>query len=260
MKKSISINSPWHHRAGLFCAGSAAALLALAGCGGVGDTSSTRIRAVDAATNAGTANLLVNSSASYGDQTNFSASSYYYLSSGTSSFSGLANTQSSTPQTATVSGHNLATNQYYTAFLVGRADVAATDKRFLQVHVTSDQKPSSIPSGQAAIRVVDAAPDAGDVDVLVNGAIPDSALKALSFSGPTEPFLLAPYIPVKAGTLNIAVNATGTSTAIVPATNVAVSAGKSYTFIIDEPIGGVAATATEPATQSTYSLQTISEP
>lgn len=260
MKKSFSRTSARRSFSLLLCAAPAAAVFALTGCGGVGNTSAARMRAVDAATNAGTVNLLVNSSASYGDQTNFSASAYYYISSGTSAFSALADTQNPTTQTATVSNHSLDTNQFYSAFLVGRADIPTTDHRFLQVRVTSDQKPSSIPSGQSEIRVIDAAPDAGTVDVLVNGAVPNASFGALSFSAPTQPFLLAPYVPVAAGSLKIAVNASATSTAVIPATEVSVAAGRVYTLIVTEPVGGVAAIATTPATQSTYSLQIIPEP
>lgn len=239
----------------------ATAVLALTGCGGVGNTVSARLRAVDAATNAGTTNLLVNSSGSYGDQTYFNASQYFYISTGSSAFSALANTQTSTAETAATSNHNLSKDQFYTAYLVGRPDVApgtGTDTHYLQVHVTQDNKPS-IGAGQAAIRVLDAAPDAGAVDVLVNGAAPAPSFTDLTFMNPGDTFVTAPYTLVSAGTLSVTVNVTGTSTAVIPATNISVQAGKAYTILVTEPTGGTAATATTVATPSTYALQTTSE-
>ena len=238
----------------------ATAALALSGCGGVGNTVSARLRAVDAATNAGTTNILVNASGSYGDQKYFNASQYEYLSTGSSDFSALANTQitSVTPPTSQVSHHTLSQDKFYTAYLVGRPDVLPTDNRYLQVHVTDDTKPS-IGSGKAAVRVLDAAPDAGSVDVLVNGSAPDPSFQGLTFTNPKDNFLTAPYVLVNAGTLAVTVNATGTSTAIIPATNISVQAGKGYTILVTEPVGGVAATATTPATSSTYAIQTTTE-
>ena len=256
----------------LVCA-SALSAVVLAGCGSVGNTDSARIRAVDAATDSGTVNVLVNGSASYGDQTYFMASNYFYLSTGSSSFSAIVNTQT-TSASARFTKHSLSSGRFYTAYLVGRptaptpAAPLANDSRYSEVLVTDDTKPA-LTSGQAAVRIIDAAPDAGGVDVLVNGSTQAPSVVGLTFpkagtvlvgttSTPDDPFV-GTYVPVTAGTLSVKVNATGTSTALIPATNVSVQAGRGYTLLVTEPTSGTAVTGTTGGTPPSYVLQTTTE-
>ncbi len=237
---------------------SALSLALLAGCGGSGGTDSARLRAVDAATDSGTANILVNSSATYGDQSYFAVSSYFYIGSGSSSFTALANTQSSSTQARTNS-YSLSDGQFYTAYLVGRPTTALpTNTGFSEILVTNDSKPT-LTGNQAAIRVIDAAPDAGGVDVLVNGSAPAPSFSGVTFQKAVDNTFVGTYIPVPAGTLSVRVNLTGTSKAIIPATTVNVQAGRGYTLLVTEPTAGTAATGTVGGTAPTYALQTTSE-
>ncbi len=246
-------------RRGAWAAGVALGVSALAGCGGVGGgTDAARIRAVNVAVNADQANILVNGASANGDQKAFTptaVSGYLYLAGNkTSTFSWT--TAVTLPAGASPpAGPSLylSNNQYYTAFLLGRTDVnvrstnytGVTDPRFLQVVVTSDSHPAPA-SGNASVRVVDAAPDAGPVDVLVNGKPLSSDYTGLSYKVPVTTLLPAPYVDVPAGTLSVQVNVSGAATPVVAATSVPVSAGKSYTLVV-----------TEPSTTPTYGLQTI---
>jgi hypothetical protein len=261
LKTLVPVRLPTVRSVGLATAATLA-VCGVAGCGGVGNTSSARLRAVDAATDAGTADILVNSSASFGDQTYFAvSSSYFFIATGSSSFTSLTSVTSNNSNTITArtASYTLNSGQFYTAYLVGRGDVTVTtDPRDLEVLVTDDTKPT-ISAGQAAIRVIDAAPDAGGVDVLVNGAAPDASFNNLTFQTAADNVFVGKYVSVAAGSLSVKVNATGTSTAIVPATTITVTAGKAYTILVTEPTGGTALLGTVGGTQPTYALQTTSE-
>lgn len=240
---------------------SALAPFALAGCGGTsGSNNSARIRAVDVAVNAQTANILVNSASANGDQMAFTStavSPYLYIAGNrSSSFSytttALIPSGATPPAGPTLTLNN---NQFYTVFLFGRSDVpvhgtaftGATDARFLQIVVTDDTHAAPA-AGHASVRVVDAAPDAGAVDVNVGGALLSPAYGNLTYQTPNRNFLPAPYVDVPAGTTSVSVMHTGTATPVVASTSVSVSAGKSYTLII-----------TEPTTTPTFGLQTITD-
>lgn len=259
----ISVNRAWlfstRFGRGALVVSLALVVSALAGCGGVsGSTDAARIRAVNVAVNADQANILVNGASANGDQKAFTptaVSGYLYLAGNkTSSFAWTtAVTLPAGASPPVGPSLYLSNNQYYTAFLLGRTDVnvrstsnpGVTDPHFLQVVVTSDSHPAPA-SGNAGIRIVDAAPDAGIVDVLVGGNALSSAYTKLTYQTPVTDFLSAPYVDVPAGTLSVQVNKAGTSTALFTAASVAVSAGKSYTLVI-----------TEPSTTPAYSLQTI---
>jgi hypothetical protein len=86
-------------------------------------------------------------------------------------------------------------------------------------------------AGKAKLRVIHASPDAGSVDVLVNGTIvlPNVPFKAA-----------AAYLTVDAGTYTVKLNAAGTATTALSAP-VTLVAGKIYTAIaIGSTAGGVA--------------------
>ncbi len=235
-----------------------AAVSVLVGCGGgAGNTSAARIRAVDAATGAATVNILVNSSSTYGDQTYFSVSPYQYIATGTSVFS-YTTTASTTAITSKNNSLSLNSDQFYTAYLIGRPDVAASDTRFLQDVISDDSKPA-IPSGQVAVRILHAAPDAGPVDVLVNGSVPNTTFTDVTYEVTGNNFLPNAYQLLTAGTLSVQVNTTGTSHVIIPAASLNLTAGKAYTLLVTEPTGGTAPLGVAGGTAPTFALQTTNE-
>jgi hypothetical protein len=88
-------------------------------------------------------------------------------------------------------------------------------------------------AGNSKLRVIHAAPDAGNVDILVNDKVvlTNVAFKAISA-----------YLTVPAGTYDIKVNATGTSTTAIE-TSATVASGGIYTAVA---IGSVKTAATNP--------------
>lgn len=258
----------------------AAGATALAGCGGVGvgSTDSVRVRVIDAATNAATVNMLVNSSSGYGDQSNppsgdiSNVSPYLYAGTGTSTFSYISSAASSTTPVSTTTttgtttttssaipnGVPLVSGKFYSAYLIGRADALPTAASFLHVVVTDDN--TTTPSGQAQLRVVNAAPDGGPLDVLVNGTAPAPSFSGVTYQIAQGTFLSAPYVTVPVGTLNVQVNTAGTQTALSSTTSTSISttAGHRYTLIIMEP-SAPAAALVAPTTPPTYGLQLIQD-
>lgn len=235
----------------------------LTGCGSVSGTKDyARIRAVDAAVNAATANVLVNGSSANGDLTQGQATSYLYIGTGKSSF-GFTTTATLPAGATPVTGPDLdlSNGQFYSVFLLGRYDVpvrsttylGVTDPRFLQVVVLDDAHPAAA-SGQALVRVIDAAPDAGPVDVLTNGAVPDTAFAGVGYVTPTTTYYNAPYVSVAAGSVSVQVNNGGASTIVIPARTVGLAAGKAYTLIVQE-----SPTATGTTFTPTYTVQLISD-
>ena len=263
--------------------GTALALLALgagwgaltAGCGSTSSNSSTaHVRGVNFATSAPAAvtdDVLVNGAALGGDLAFAQVSPYNYIGSGSSTFS--FTTTAILPTNVTIPPRpvlSLSNGNYYTAYLIGRPDVpnvrpAVPDPRFLQTVVTGDRGAAGNyaatpytdpPAGQANVRILDGAADAGPVDVLVNGSV--------AFTGVTYPILPLPgasnvttgtaatpataYRAVPGGTISVQVNEVGTSTVLVPATNVSVSSGNTYTVVV-----------TEPTNAPTYGLSTVGD-
>lgn len=257
---------------GLIAVGAAA----LAGCSGVGvgNTDSARIRVVDAATNAATVNMLVNSSSGYGDLVNpptteiGNVSPYLYAGTGTSTFSYTSTavpatfvTNATGTATTSVAVKNtalLASGKFYSAYLIGRADAAVTDPKFLHVVVTDDAR--TTPADKASLRIIHAAPDAGALDFRVNGAAPDASFSNVAYQTAQSAFLSAPYVTVPAGALTITVNAAGTQNALSAATTTTITttAGQAYTLILTEPTAP-GASGTTTTGQPTYGLQLIQD-
>ena len=240
-----------------------------AGCGSSGTSASAHIRGADFSVNGGTVGVLVNSTAVGGDLMFGKTSLFNYVGQGVSAFSF---TTSATPATITVGGTTttviapsqklqLNNNNYYTAYLIGRVDVAPltsarADPRFLQTVVTGDKGAAAAyqtsaggaavvyadpPSGQANIRILNAAPDAGPVDVLIAGkpAFTGVAYPALPLGSSTDQVAavnpVTAYSALPSGTLSVQVNAAGTATVLVPPTPISVGSGQSYTVIVTEP-------------------------
>ena len=250
----------------LLGAGVAAGALLSAGCGSTGTDPTARIRAVDLSGNAGTTGVLVNGSANGGDLNFGNSSPYNYVGQGLSTFSFTTSVAVPTgvtyPPSPTLQLNN---NSYYTAYLIGRVDVVnvgnKTDPRFVQTIVTGDKGAAANydvgtayadpPSGQANLRLLNGAPDAGAVDVLINGqkafsSVSYPAFPIVTVVGTTSGNAATPatvYQAFAAGTVSVQVNAAGTATVLVPPTNLSVSGGNAYTIVV-----------TEPATTPTYGL------
>jgi len=223
----------------------AACLFPLTGCGGSSSSSTAHVRSVDAATNAGTANILINGGSTAGDQTYFSVSPYQFIQGGkTSTFTFTTSVSLPSNPTLPSNSYNIPDGDYFTAYLIGRSDVpvanktdttVVTDPRFLQVIAASDSH--STPSGQVSVRVVHGAADAGNVDVYVNGTLtfPNVAYATISS-----------FTNVAPGTVTVQVNPVGSNTALIGPTNVTIQSGQAMTVV-----------ATETSTTPTYALQTV---
>lgn len=249
------------------------------GCGSSSTSSTAHIRGADFSVNGGTTGVLVNSTAVGGDLSFGQTSGFNFIGQGVSNF---GFTTSLPYPTVTVTGATIApfgpasptlqlnNDSYYTAYLIGRVDAAPltaarVSPRFLQTVVVGDKGAAANyqasvtgatayadpPSGQANIRILNAAPDAGPVDVLIGGKP--------AFTGVTYPALplglstdqvaavnpVTAYSALPSGTLSVQVNAAGTATVLVPPTNISIGSGQSYTVLV-----------TEPAVTPTYSLAT----
>ena len=248
-----------------------------AGCGSSSSSATAHIRGADFSVNGGTTGVLVNSTAVGGDLAFGQTSLFNYVGQGLSSFSF---STSVSPPTTTIAGATttavfppnpqlqLNNNSYYTAYLIGRSDVlpltlAHVDTRFLQTVVAGDKGaaanylstssgavPYSDPAaGNANIRILNGAPDAGPVDVIIGGKVAFISvaypLVPTGIAGQVVPAAnpVTAYSALPSGALSIQVNAAGTSTVLVPATSLNVSSGQSYTLIV-----------TETAVTPTYSL------
>lgn len=235
-----------------------------AGCGSSSTSATARIRGADFSVNGATTGVLVNLTAVGGDLSFGRTSSYNFVGQGVSTFSFTSSGQAATTTVAgTATGIvfppnsqlQLNNNNYYTAYLVGRVDVqpltiAKTDPRFLQTVVTGDKGAAAAyssgtaytdpPSGQANIRILNAAPDAGPVDVLIGGKVVFSAVTYPAIPAGIANQSVPAAIPVTAyaaqpsGTLSVQVNAAGTATVLVPATSISVGSGSVYTVIVTE--------------------------
>lgn len=254
-----------------------------AGCGSSSTSATAHIRGADVSVNGGTTGVLVNSTAVGGDLLFGQTSGYNYIGQGVSTFSFTTSiplatiTISGTTTTIVPPSTNLQLNNdsYYTAYLIGRADAAPltstrANPRFLQTVVAGHKGAAANyqtsatgaarsvyadpPSGQANIRILNAAPDAGPVDVLIAGkpaftgvTYPVLPLGVATTAIPSVPAAnpVTAYSALPSGAISVQVNAAGTATVLVPPTTLSVSSGQSYTVIV-----------TEPTITPTYSLTT----
>jgi len=120
---------------------------------------------------------------------------------------------------------SLGANAAYTAiaagFLANIEPLLATDET------------AAAATGQARLRVIHASPDAGPVDILVNGQV---VLSNVAFGA------ISNYLSVPAGTYTVQVNATGTSTTAITAT-VTLAAQSNYSAVA---IGSIKTAGTNP--------------
>ena len=211
---------------------------ALAGCGGGGTSNPAtvaHVRGFNAVPDGTTALISVNNSTlpgsvtgSNGTVTNglgfLQASPYSAEAVSTGNF--LFTLTSSAAATFPAVTQALTQGTYYSAFVVGRAGItASSDARYPRLLVVTDDR-TLPPTGDARLRIVQAAPDAGNVDVLINGAVAASSIAYQSVGN---------YLNETAGDLTVQVNKAGTNTVLVPATTITLSSGQLYTLLADEP-------------------------
>jgi len=230
-----------------FIALAAIAAMTGAGCGSSSNTDTAHIRAVNVAPNAGSAAVTVNGGAVDGTLNFAQISTYNYIGQGDSIFSFTTTTTLPTNITIPPSPHlTLSTGSYYTSYLIGRTDVQGeADPRFLQTVVTGDRGASANyaspalytnpPTGEANIRILNAAPDARSVDVLINGAVTYAAAAYPKFPVVEAVNPVTAYLPLPISGIKVQVNVAGTATVLVPATSVSVSSGNAYTIVVTEP-------------------------
>jgi hypothetical protein len=94
-----------------------------------------------------------------------------------------------------------------------------------------DSTNPTAPTPQARVMAVHASPDAPAVDLLVDGAVAGSGLAFPNNTG---------YLTINAGTHNVKVNVSGTSTTVINA-DVPVSAGGNYTVFATGPVASIGA-------------------
>jgi len=254
--------------AALLGAGMTLSVLLSAGCGSSGSDPTGRIRGVDLSPTAGTAGVLANSYALGGDLSFGQNSPYLYAGQGVSTFGFTSTTNIPLGVTITYPASptlQINNNSFYTAYLIGLAavpdvGVAKTDPRLLQTVVAGDRGAAAgytdPPSGQANLRILNGAPDAGPVDVLINSrpaftnvaypAFPTRVADTDATAPAVTPVTL--YQAVPSGTLSVQVNSAGKPAVLVPAASISVSSGKSYTLVV-----------TEPTAAPTYGLYTSSD-
>jgi hypothetical protein len=217
----------------------------IAGCSGSSTNSSSvaQIRTLDETTNGVNVTVLVNNSATFGQQTLTSPTpSYLFINHGLSQFSYTTleadNTTSNLPTGTSpyISNFTLNNGTNYTAYTIGRPDLVTTvttlpfpygsmqDVVFPDTHST----PSS---GNVNLRFFDAAPDAGTatsgVDITVDGT---TVATDVRFGAITN------FTSAAAGTHTLNVFKTGTSTSLLTApASLTFGAQKAETIIVQEP-------------------------
>ena len=132
---------------------------------------------------------------------------------------------------------SLNSGAFYTAALVGIAGVASTDARYPKLLLMGDDQTSPA-SNDSRIRVVQAAPDAGSVNVFING---------VDVSYNTTYSVYTGYSELAAANATVSVVSTTGSTTLVPSTVFSTVAGHRYTLYVAEP-------TTSPATYA-FQLQ-----
>jgi hypothetical protein len=123
----------------------------------------------------------------------------------------------------------LSQGAFYTILATGRVASIAP------VVLTDDQ--TSPASGNIRLRLVHAAPGAGNVDIYVTGPTADIAtttptLTNVAFRAASN------YLEVPAGTYRVRITPTGTKTVAIDVNNVALTAGQVRTAVAVDAVGG----------------------
>jgi hypothetical protein len=182
----------------------------------------TLVRVMHASPDAPAVDVLVNGSVALPSVSYPTNSAYLPLGSGATN---LKVNLAGTATTALNADLTLVPTQTHSVYAVGFA-------AGLQSLVVADDLRAPA-AGKAKLRVIHASPDAGNVDVLVNGT---AALTNVPFKA------AANYLVVDAGAYTVKLNAAGTATTALTA-NVNLTAGKIYTAIA---IGSTASGAANP--------------
>jgi hypothetical protein len=215
----------------------AAIALVTQGCGGGSSDSNTHCRFVNTVYNTQASVTVAGQPLNINSQTNLpfgGATFYNNVPNGTDTIAfNLTNWSGPLPFASLSEGLN--TGIYYTDFVMGRQDITdPTNPRFpVQIFATDDRTTPG--TGNARMRIVDAAPDAGTIDVRVNGNPIVAAIGYQYISGMGE---------FGAGTESIVIDKTGTTTPILSQA-ITLNAGEFYTLIILE---------TTPTTTPGYSI------
>lgn len=199
------------------------AIVSFAGCGGNGNGPETaQLRVLHASPDAPNVDVYVDNKIVAANVAYPTVSGYLTLASGAHAFKvNAAGTETSVINISV----SLTPGDDYTAIAAG---FVAT----IQPLLTTDQT-TPPPAGQAALRVIHAAPDAGNVDVLVNNKV---VLSNVPFGA------ISSYLVIPAGTYDVKVNAAGTSTTAIEA-SVTATAGSIYSAVA---IGSLKTAATHP--------------
>lgn len=197
---------------------------ALASCGGGDDHPAAKLRVLHASPDAPNVDVYVDNSKVLSNAPYPVISGYLQVAPGVHNIK--VNAAGTTTTVINVSP-NLSSNIAYTA-------IAANFVANIQL-LTAVDETSSPPSGQGRVRVIHAAPDAGPVDIFVNGQM---VLSNVPFRA------ISSYFALPAGTYTVQVNLTGTSTTAIQA-NLTLAAGVNYSAVA---IGSVKTAATNPLT------------
>lgn len=233
----------------------------VAGCSGSGSKPVAQIRTLNATTNGGFVTVLVNASATFGQQTlTQSAPSYLFINPGSSQFSyttssNIGQTISNLPPStnAYITTANINSGINYTVYAIGRPDLvtpivtsipygAMQDVIYPDTHTTPAV-------GSANIRFLDAAPDANGtngVDIKIDGA---TAVTNLKFGS------ISTFQVTTAASHTITVVQTATSNNVLAPVNLTLGSQKSDTIILQEPT----ATPTPSPSIFTYQLQQVED-
>jgi hypothetical protein len=197
----------------------------IAGCGGSDDgPGTTHLRVLHASPDAPNVDVYLDNVVVLANVPYPTASNYLTIYAGAHTIKINAAGTSTTVLTVAPS---FARDGYYTA-------IAANFVASIQAILATDD--SSAPAaGQARLRVIHAAPDAGPVDILVNNQV---VLSNVPFAA------ISNYLPIPAGTYDVKVNAAGTAVTAIEASVVAV-AGNNYSAVA---IGSLKTAATNPLT------------
>lgn len=194
----------------------------VAGCGGDDPDPTARLRVLHASPDAPNVDVLVDGNKVLSNVPYSAVSSYLTLTAGTHRITVNA---AGTATTVIDVSPTLAADGAYTA-------IAANFVASIQPLLATDQTQAPA-AGQSRLRVIHAAPDAGPVDILVNGQV---VLSNVAFGA------ISSYLPLAAGNYNVQVNVAGTATTAIQAT-VSLGSGVNYSAVA---IGSVKTAASNP--------------
>jgi len=201
----------------------------LSGCGGANSNTYAYLKGVNVVPNGGTATITATgatlSSLAFLSAPVTTAPTYNNATAGMET----ANFTLSGEPAATYPTYSTSVNsgEFYTAIVLGRADVAASDSRYPKLEIAGDDQTSPA-SADCRYRVVQAAPDApGSVEVTVTYG---------STTYPSSPLpygTISTYSELPAGNASVTATVNG-STVLVPATTISTVAGARYTIYVTE--------------------------